>query len=206
MAFLTNTTILLILACVSHQLVLSSCQKTNGRKTRGMDRDRTGLRAGRQTKSNSLQPIEGKTVTRDKAECTWAATGSKLLTMGVTCKKGSNRISCEFVARPGVCKPYTTNVKLYWKQIARALRKQKDLCQDNNALVKAGMCRKAPREAHFRFRKTERKASPRLSLTPVPLAVKSCQRANKKLAEEYCSHSWSSVCTFFFTMVKDYDC
>ncbi|XP_040904482.1 fibroblast growth factor-binding protein 1 [Toxotes jaculatrix] len=210
MAFFTNITILLVLACISHQLMLGSCQKGHGRRGRGVDRgqhkDRSGLKVGRQPKSVSAQPIKGILVTKDKAACTWAATGEDLFILGVTCKKGDRSFSCEYVARPSVCPQYSSNVKLYWKQIARALKKQRNLCQDSSALVKAGVCRGAARDAHFRLRVAERKTV--LPHTPpaAARAVKSCQPSNKKLAEEYCNNSWSSFCTFFFTMVRDNDC
>ncbi|XP_076595596.1 fibroblast growth factor-binding protein 1 [Chaetodon auriga] len=210
MALLTNVTILLVLACISHQLMLSSCHKSHGRRGRGVDRgqqkDRPGLKLGRQPKSVAARPIKGKMVTKDKSECSWAATGEDLFILTVTCKKGDRRFSCEYVARPAVCPQYTSNVKLYWKQMARALKKQKNLCQDSSALVRAGMCRGAARDAHFRLRDARRKTDSPSTPRPLPRAVKSCQPNNKKLAEEYCNDAWSSVCTFFFTMVQDYDC
>ncbi|XP_041652749.1 fibroblast growth factor-binding protein 1 [Cheilinus undulatus] len=209
MALLTNVAILLVLACFSHQLVLSSCQKSQGRRGRGVDRgqnkDRIGLRVSRQPKSISTQPIKGKVVTKDKSECTWAATGEDVFILGVSCKKGGRSSSCEYVSRPTLCPQYVSNPKLYWKQITRALKKQKTLCQDGAALVRAGMCRKADREAHFRLN-TQTQTDPPPSPQPSPGAVKSCQSENMKLAEEYCNKSWLSVCTFFFTMVQDYDC
>lgn len=173
---------------------------------RGQHKDRPGGKVSRQPKSVSAQPIKGKMVTRDKSECTWAATGDELYVLGVTCKKGGRSFSCEYVSRPSVCPQYASNVKLYWKQMARALRKQKNLCQDSKALVKAGMCRRAAREAHFRLHSAQRKTDSPSSPQPEPGAVKSCKDDNKKLAEEHCRRSWTSVCTFFFTMVQDYDC
>lgn len=210
MALLTNVTILLVLACISHQLVLSSCQKSPGRRVRGVDRgqhrDRPGPKAGRQAKSVPAQPFKGKMVTKDKSECTWAATGEDAFVLRVTCKKNGSSFGCEYVARPSVCPQYASDVKLYWKQIARALKKQKSLCQDSRAMVKAGMCRRAARDAHFRLRVDRRKAAPSSTAQPETKTVDSCQRKNKKRAEEYCNESWSSFCMFFFTMVQDYDC
>lgn len=211
MALLTNVTILLVLACISHQLVLGSSQKSHGRRGRGGDRgqhkDKPGLKVGRQPKSvSAAQPIKGKMVTKDKSECTWEATGDELFTLGVTCKKGDRSFSCEYVARPSVCPQYASNVKLYWRQIARALKKQKSLCQESSGLVKAGVCRRAATDAHFRLPGAQRKTALPSSPRPAPEAVNSCQTNNKKLAEEFCGDSWSSFCTFFFTMVKDYDC
>ncbi|KAK2848831.1 hypothetical protein Q5P01_008665 [Channa striata] len=206
MACFTNISILLVLACISHQLMLGSCQKGNGQRGRGMDRgqhkDRLGQKVGRQ-KSVSAQPIKGKLVTKDKSDCAWAATGEDLIILVVTCKKGDRSFRCDYVAKPAVCPQYASNVKLYWKQIARALKKQKNLCQDSGELVRAGMCRGAARDAHFRLHNSQ---SETYTSPPAPTPVKSCQHNNKKLAEEYCNDSWSSFCTFFFTMVQDYDC
>ncbi|XP_031172956.1 fibroblast growth factor-binding protein 1 [Sander lucioperca] len=210
MALLTNVTILLVLACISHQLVLSSCQRSQGRRGRGVDRgqrkDRLGLRVGRQSKTDSAQPIKGKMVTKDKSQCTWVATGEDLFILGVTCKKGDRSFSCEYVARPAVCPQYHSNVKLYWKQITRALKKQNSLCQDSSELVRAGVCKRAARDAHFRLHNPQRKTDPPSDPQPTPRAIKSCKPVNKKLAEEHCNDSWSTFCTFFFTMVQDYDC
>ncbi|XP_026186732.1 fibroblast growth factor-binding protein 1 [Mastacembelus armatus] len=199
MAFFTNITILLVLACISHQLVLSSCQKASGRRGRGVDRGQHKDRPG-------LKPIKGKLITKDKSDCTWAATGEDFFILSVTCKNGGRRFSCEYVARPIVCPQYASSGQLYWKQIARALKKQKNLCQDSSAVVRAGVCRGANRDAHFRLRDAEKKTDLVYTPRPAPRPVKSCQHNNKKLAEEYCAASWSSFCTLFFTMVQDYDC
>uniref|UniRef100_A0A3B4ZJ36 Fibroblast growth factor binding protein 1b n=1 Tax=Stegastes partitus TaxID=144197 RepID=A0A3B4ZJ36_9TELE len=201
----------LLLACYLWPLMVGSCQKGRGRRGRDVDRgqhkDRSGLKVSRQPKSVSAQPIKGKLVTKDKSDCTWAATGEDLFILGVTCKKGDTSFSCEYAARPAVCPQYASNVKLYWKQIARALRKQKNLCQNNNALVKAGICKRAAADAHFRLRVSQKKKTAPPYIAPfAPKTVKSCQPGNKKLAKEYCNDAWSSFCTFFFTMVQDYDC
>ncbi|XP_072252434.1 fibroblast growth factor-binding protein 1-like [Leuresthes tenuis] len=210
MALLTNITILLVLACISHQMMLGSCQKSHGRRgrgDRGQHRERSGLKVGRQPKSVSAQPIKGKLVTKEKSECTWAATGESLIILNVTCKEADRSISCKYAARPAVCPQYASNVELYWKQISRALKKQKNLCRDSSALIKAGMCRRAAQDAHFRLQVVQRKETFSPYIPPFATkAVKSCQPDNKKLADEFCSDSWSSLCTFLFTIVKDYDC
>lgn len=208
MAFFTNITILLVLACISHHLMVGSCQKGNGPRGRGVDRGqhrvRSGLKVGRPHKS--VQLFKGKLVTNDKSNCTWTAAGEDLVTLGVTCEKEGRSFSCDYVARPVVCPQYASNDKLYWKQIARALKKQRNLCLGSNELVRAGMCRGAASEAHFRLHNSQKKAAQPYAPPPAPKAAKSCQHNNKKLAEEYCNHSWLSFCMFFFTMVQDYDC
>lgn len=210
MALLTNVTILLVLACISHQVMLGSCQKSGGRRGRGMDKgqhkNRSGAKVGRQTKPVSAQLMRGKVVTKDKFECAWVATGEDIVILSITCKKDRS-FSCEYIARPTACPEYASNVKLYWKQIGRELKKLNSLCQDSSAFVRAGMCRRAAREAHFRLNVTQRvKTSPLYTPTSPVKAVKSCQADNRKRAEEFCNNSWSSVCTFLFTMVRDYDC
>lgn len=210
MALLTNITILLILACISHQVMLGSCQRSHGRRgrgDRGQHKERSGLKVGRQPKPAPSQSFKGKLVTKDKSECTWTAAGEDIVILHISCKKGDQSFSCEYAARPAVCPQYALNAERYWKQISRSLKKKKSLCRDNNALVKAGVCRKAAREAHFMLRVAQRKKSASTYIPPsAARTVKSCQPANKKLAEEFCSNSWSSLCTFLFTMVKDYDC
>ncbi|TNN47952.1 Fibroblast growth factor-binding protein 1 [Liparis tanakae] len=188
------------------ELTSSSCQKSHGRRGRGADRGqhkvklKPGLRPGRQSKAAAAPVLEGKMVTRDKYECTWAATGDDVFVLAVDCAKGRQSFGCEYVGRPASCPRYAADVKVYWKQIARALRRHKSLCRDGRASVKAAVCRRAPGDAHFRLLGARAKTSP----PPVtPAAVRSCQPANRKLAEEHCSDAWSSFCTFLFTMVQD---
>lgn len=206
MALLTNISLLLVLACVSHQLVLSSCQKSHGRRgTRAQNKDKQIHNVGRHASSAHARP-KGKLVTRDKSACTWSVVGNELLTLRVTCQKGVSSFSCEYNARPSACPWYSTKAELYWKQIARALKKHRSLCQESSAPIKAGLCRRAARDAHFRLSRVQKKTTPPPPPQPQPRAVKSCLDDNMKRAEEYCSHSWTSVCLFVFTMVQDYDC
>ncbi|KAK7922189.1 hypothetical protein WMY93_009091 [Mugilogobius chulae] len=67
--------------------------------------------------------------------------GRTSLHHGITCKKGSKTISCDYVAQPNLCPQFAGNPKLYWRQIERSLRKQRKVCEDSGALVRAGMCR-----------------------------------------------------------------
>ncbi|XP_040028715.2 fibroblast growth factor-binding protein 1 isoform X1 [Gasterosteus aculeatus] len=213
MALITNVSALLVLACISHQLMSSSCQKSHGRRGRGMDRGqpkvrlvgaRSGPKAGRQSAAVPAHTLKGKMVVKDKSECTWAATGEDTFVLGVSCRKRGRSFGCEYVARPAACPQYASNVDLYWKQIARALRKQRSAC--GAARVTAGVCRRAPADAHFRPRKAPGNPIRPPAPGPAPKGAKSCVPGNRKLAEEHCNESWSSFCTFFFTMVQDYDC
>ncbi|XP_037531525.1 fibroblast growth factor-binding protein 1 [Nematolebias whitei] len=209
MALLTNIIILLVLACVSHPMILGASPKGHGRRGRG-DRGQhkeTGQKLGRQSKSVSAFRAVGDWVTRDKSECTWTATGEAVVTLNITCKNRDRSFSCEYAARPSVCPQYASSKELFWAQISRALKKQKNICQDHGGLVRAGVCKRAGREAHFRLGAAPKIKSASSSIPPFTTkAVKSCQPDNRKLAEQLCSHSWSSFCTFLFTMVKDSDC
>lgn len=213
MALLTNLTVLLLLGCISHQLALISCQKSPGRRGRGSDRghhrDKPAAKAARQAKSP--QSLKGKTVAKDGSECQWAATGQELVVLAVNCKKGGSSFSCEYEARPSACPQFASDAGLYWKQVTRALKKQKSLCRDRRVIIKAGMCRRAVRDAHFRLRGGRGKTAATVatpSTTPQSYlpGVTSCPRNNKKRAEEFCHESWSSFCIFFFTMVQSDDC
>lgn len=207
MGLLRNFSILLLLACASHQMLLGGHRRNHGqsrRDDRVQYRERSGSKVAHKVNAASVQRVKGKVVTKEKSVCTWAATGEDLVLLNVTCKKNGRSFSCEYSARPVLCTHFTSNEELYWKQISKALKKHKNLCKDSSRLVKAGMCRGSPKEAHF-------------ILFPVVLmkkdipasagtAVSSCKSENKKLAEEYCIESWSSFCTFLFTMIKDSDC
>lgn len=210
MALLTNLTVLVLLACISHQLALISCQKSPGRRGRGSDRGQHRDKSGRQAKS--AHGLKGKTLSKDGSECHWAATGQQeVVVLAVNCKKAGGSFSCEYEARPSACPQFASDVRLYWKQVARALRKQESLCQDRRAVIKAGMCRRAASDAHFRLRAGRGETAAAVttpSSTPRPdlAGVASCPSKNKKRAEEFCNESWSSFCIFFFTMVQSDDC
>lgn len=206
MALLTNISLLLVLACFSHQLVLTGCQKSHGRRgSRGQNRDKQIHNVGHHPNPSHARP-KGKLVTKDESECTWSVTGNEILTLRVTCQKGVSSSSCEYNARPSICPQYSTKAELYWKQIARALKKHQSLCQESDVPIKAGLCRRAARDAHFRLSRVQKKTTPPPPTQPQPQAAISCLDDNMKRTEEYCSNSWSSVCLFFFTMVQDYDC
>ncbi|KAM4621435.1 fibroblast growth factor-binding protein 1 [Polymixia lowei] len=209
MALLTNVTVLLVLACISHQFMVTSCQREKGRKGRAVDKGKPRDRGQKDAPSPDKNtdrpkvPIKGKFSSKDKSRCTWVATGTRDFVLGVTCKKGGESFSCEYVAKPDACPQFAANAKLYWKQIERALKKQKRLCQVGTAAVKAGLCRKAPADAHFKLNSAPRTGP---SSSPRSAGMKSCPVDNTRLAEEYCTDTWLSFCTFFFKMVQNDDC
>lgn len=210
MALLANITILLVLACVSHQMILGVSHRSPGRRGRGdrsQHKERSAQKSGRRPKSVSAFQTTGSWVTKDQSECTWTAAHEDLVTLNITCKTAEKSFSCEYTARPSVCPRYSSSKELFWAQILRALKKHKSLCRGDGGPVRAGVCKRAGREAHFRLCAAQKVKTTSSSIPPfAPRAVRSCQPDNRKLAEELCSDSWSSFCTFFFTMLKDSDC
>ncbi|KAM6953420.1 fibroblast growth factor-binding protein 1 [Aplochiton taeniatus] len=223
MTVLTNLAVLLILACISQHVMVVSCQRGKDRKVKTGDKrkekgqeqrenqqPKLGVQSpkkndGKTSSRKDVGPFKGEFSSKD-THCTWVATGDDVFILGVRCKKGAKIFDCEYIAKPSVCPQYELDSKLYWKQIARALRKQKKLCHDETSLIKAGMCRKAPKDAHFKLNNT-----PRINVhsPPIPPAgIKSCPDKvdNSKLAEEHCNGSWSSFCWFFFSMVQGDGC
>ncbi|XP_021417112.2 fibroblast growth factor-binding protein 1 [Oncorhynchus mykiss] len=223
MALLTNLAVLLVISCISQEFMVAKCQ---GSKKSGMKEKEKGEPIDREQPKPSVPSpankdssprgkgvFKGKFSTKDQTQCTWVATGDDAFVLDVNCKKGETSFDCKYVAKPATCPGYESNAKAYWKQITRALKKQKKLCLDSTALIKAGMCRKAPKEAHFKLNNTPRDVVvPRTTIqthsSPYvsPSGAKSCTVDKKRLAEEYCAGSWSSLCTFFFSMVQNDDC
>lgn len=201
MALLTNIAILMVLSCISHQIMLGSFQRSHGRRGRG-DRGHRKERSGL-----SHVNVGDKLVTRDGSQCSWTTKGDDPLLLFITCRKGEKSFVCTYRARPALCSQYATKTSLYWKQITRALKKQNSLCHNETALVRAGMCKQAPRDAHFRLVVAQKTETPLSYSPPSPkTAAKSCLPKNKKVAKEICSDTWSSLCMFFSTMVNNYDC
>ncbi|XP_073710689.1 fibroblast growth factor-binding protein 1-like [Misgurnus anguillicaudatus] len=165
-----------------------------GEKIRGEKRDKSAPK--------------GRFSLKEGTNCTWVAArkGDRFI-LGVTCKNARNGFECEYVGKPSSCLQYSSNTKVYWKQINRSLKKHKRLCRDNTALVKARVCRTAPEDAHFRMMRARSAVPSPLSGSPVVENDPCPGRMDRqKLADEYCTNSWSSLCTFLFLMVENDEC
>ncbi|KAJ1214268.1 hypothetical protein NDU88_001892 [Pleurodeles waltl] len=186
---------------------------------------------GQKSKGGKGSSPQGKFTTKDKSECTWAVSEADTVSLRVECLKGGDSYWCEFAGTPSSCPQYAANQKNYWKQIARALKKQKNLCQDPKAVLKSKECKKGPKEAHLSLlssslaeaapgeqkKNNSGKKSPHPSPTTAEVnpdagtSSKECVEDvegvdQKKVAEEYCGESWSSLCTFFFSMLQNKKC
>ncbi|XP_069832565.1 fibroblast growth factor-binding protein 1 [Dendropsophus ebraccatus] len=165
--------------------------------------------------------LQGKFVSKDKAECTWSVSGTETVALNVECTKGETNVFCTFGGNPTTCPNYVANEKNYWKQITRALRKQKNICLDPKAVLKSKECKKGPAEAHLKYllptvavlnpeHKEQEEPKPATNIdTTEP--TKECVEdpdvlEKRRLAKEYCGDSWGSLCTFFFSMVQGSSC
>lgn len=196
----TDIALVLSFACILQQFVQVNSQRDRGRRAQT---DGKGRGRGQRNENG----LKGRFSLKDGARCSWLAARERdAFVLGVTCKKGAKSFGCEYVADPTACQQYASNSIAYWKQIGRSLKKQKRLCRDSTAMVKAGMCRSAPADAHFRLKKDTRPSS--MVPLPSPAGNNHCpDRIERlKVAEEYCSSSWSSLCTFLFLMLENDEC
>lgn len=214
MVHLKGITLILII-CVMQHFLQANAQARKG-KGRQKQPPKPTIPTHKHKKSASKPPKDNKALfkgrigNKDGMQCTWAATESSVehdggFVLSITCKNGTEKgLQCQYTAKPRLCPEYTSGVDAFWKQIGRSLKKQKKLCHDSKSLLKARMCRKAPRAAHFALR-TAPKGDPKPARKN---KKKPCQNLNnrQKLAEEYCSSSWSTFCTFIFAMVETEDC
>ncbi|XP_029019504.1 fibroblast growth factor-binding protein 1 [Betta splendens] len=159
-------------------------------------------------------------IKHDTMECTWRAKDvGDSVTLAVKCQKPQARASsltCQYTGRPQLCGGYLSDNSAFWKQVARALKRfQGRVCADGRAPVKAGMCKRAPRDAHFKLDAMDSlgpetssggpgSRPPARSTSAAPTACTG-RADHRRAAEEYCSSSWSSVCSFLFSMLQS-DC
>ncbi|KAJ8385179.1 hypothetical protein AAFF_G00192300 [Aldrovandia affinis] len=211
MTILSNIAVVLALACIAHLVLVADCQRGHGKKGR---KDGKGSNSGNRERLPKAPPTkpadrnekEQKTPTvkgvfkgkfsGKNMTCTWVATGEDSFTLGVNCKKGGNSFDCQYTGRPTACPQYASGVKVYWKQIARSLKKQKALCKDPATLVRTGLCKNAPKVAHFKLNSAPRKHPQTTTQSPPTSGSKSCAGEPKQRAEEYCSDSWSKWRSF----------
>ncbi|XP_030646325.1 fibroblast growth factor-binding protein 1 [Chanos chanos] len=223
MMCIKNVVVVLIVACIAQQLWEVNCQEGKGRKGRNNGKEKgrgrkdnsspkpsapSSVRSDSGPKTSSGKGVFKGRFSKDKAQCTWVATGEDVFVLGVNCKKETESFDCEYVAKPNACPQYASKSKTYWKQIARSLKKQKRLCHDATSLVRAGMCRKAPNDAHFKLNvaPSAQVANPQSQSTQSSSKLCPERVDRQRLAAEYCSSSWSSLCTFFFSMIENEDC
>lgn len=212
---------LLLAFLLGQQVCLSSGARN---KTRGADK--TGNKG-----ATAATAATGKfSLKKNQMQCTWGARDEGgAVQLSVRCENPKARVTggvtdmkCEYYGKPQGCPGFQSDPKGFWKQVARAVKRLQDkVCTDQRAQVKAGMCKRAPRDAHFKLDITSSVMAaqsgdmdtdpprPRPSTATIATTAKptNCTRADhQKKAEQYCSSSWASVCSFFFSMVQGNDC
>ncbi|NWX35084.1 FGFP1 protein, partial [Notiomystis cincta] len=229
---------LCVLMLVS-QMLLANCERQKERKKGRQGIEHSGKtpkessqrNAKGQSKGGKSSP-KGKFETKENAECTWSVMDTSTVTVHVECKRGDSAFWCEFSGDPPSCAQYAANQKSYWKQVSRALKKQKHICQDPKSVLKSKLCRKGPQSAHLRLTHSSllRAEGPakeatmhhtkEVVQTPAEVSVTEKRPEHspqdcvedvdyidqKKVAEEYCPESLLSFCNFFITMVQDKRC
>ncbi|XP_027691838.1 fibroblast growth factor-binding protein 1 [Vombatus ursinus] len=186
---------------------------------------------GQKAKGGKNLP-RGRFSTQENVPCTWAVTEKENVTLKVQCKGQETQFECTFAGNPSSCPHFAGNEKAYWKQIGRALRKQKNLCADPKSVLKSRVCKNGAKEAHLKMmdstiknrsqdkkgRKdpqisasTVRPAAPTIQPTGQQATTQKCVEDvdvinQRKMAEEFCGDSWSSLCTFLLTMLQDKKC
>ncbi len=193
----TDVALVLIFACIVQQFAQVDSLRDRGRRAQT-----EGKRRGQRNQSG----LKGRFSLKDGARCSWSAVrGDDAFVLGVTCKNGAKTFGCEYAAKPTACQQYASDTNAYWKQISRSLKKQRRLCRDSTAMVKAGMCRSAPADAHFRLKDTRPS-----SRAPLPTTAGNTHCPDRierlRVAEENCSSAWSSLCTFLFLMLENDEC
>lgn len=214
----------LLLAFLGLQVSLSSGVR---QKNRGADRTATSA-PERAQRSGSKSPATGRgkfLISDRKMQCTWAAKDvGDTVRLTVKCENpearvigGETDLECKYNGKPHRCPGYDSDPKGFWKQVARAFKRlQSKVCYDERALVRAGMCKRAPRDAHFKLDIGSSVVSAQSGgisedgnpQTPTGSSggSKACtEEQKKKKAEENCGR-WASVCTFFISMLQSEDC
>ncbi|XP_015278138.1 PREDICTED: fibroblast growth factor-binding protein 1 [Gekko japonicus] len=170
---------------------------------------------------------KGKFISKEKSPCTWTLSESETAALKIDCKKEDRNVSCVFSGNPSACPQYSENRNIFWKQITRSLKKKKNICEDPKDILKSSVCRMGPASAHLRLESPQDSkqkdpvphgreassatASPNAPGNPPERGSRDCVEDvdyidQKKVAEEYCSELWLSLCHFFVTLVQDKKC
>ncbi|XP_020027233.1 fibroblast growth factor-binding protein 1 [Castor canadensis] len=219
---LSLLSVLLLAGQVLSENVKSGAKNAQGSIPDGDPSVPQGRRQNKQRSRTSKSVTNGKFVTKDQATCRWAVTEQELgIMLKVECTGMDQEVSCVFAGDPTGCLKHNEE-RVYWKQIAQTLRKQKNICGNSKSILKTRVCKKKFPESNLKLvntilhgdlkpRKEEVELSQRES-TKVkedkdPKCAEDPEVVNqRKTALEFCGESWSSFCTFFLTMFQAASC
>ncbi|KAG8135034.1 hypothetical protein E2320_008092 [Naja naja] len=183
-------------------------RQNNGRGERAQARHSNNPK-GRRNREQRGSLTKGKFITKEKVECSWTVNEKETTLLKVDCKKGEDAFSCAFSGSPSTCPRYAENQKVFWKEITRSLKKQKNLCKDPKALLKSKVCKTGPPTAHLRLVMDAKPETP----TPKQPEKESSDCVEdidyvdqRKVAEEHCSEMWQHLCYFIVSMIQDKKC
>lgn len=223
MKFSRVAVLLLLLFITQYLLAEASDDQKHGRrkgKSQGQPQDggkgretetspSVGVEGKKQRRGKGSAPKQGSFSSKDKAQCKWALRGEEEAdrNLRVECKKGPNDYWCEFTGKPSACAKYLRDAKTYWKQITRALKKQKAVCSEPSAVLKSSLCR-STRAANLKMTASNLltaaapgKEQPKIAPTPFSTVDPDAPDVDK-IASEYCSESWGSVCKFMLSAMQ----
>ncbi|XP_005402577.1 PREDICTED: fibroblast growth factor-binding protein 1 [Chinchilla lanigera] len=149
-----NLTLLSLLLLASQMLTQKVKHGAKHRQSSTADGDPSVLdkAQSRQRSRTPKSTISGKFVSRDRgATCRWATTEQELgIALRVQCSQEQHKFSCVFAGNPTECLKHHSE-KVYWKQIARTLHKQKNVCGDSKNVLKTKVCKKKFPESNFKL-------------------------------------------------------
>lgn len=231
----TSCLALLCTLIVLSQILHTDCERQKERKKEqthtgkvGRQESRSSPQDGKGQRDRGQKVAQkGKFISKEKSPCTWMLSESETSTLKIDCKKEDHNISCVFSGNPSTCPQFSENRNVFWKQITRSLKKKKNICEDPKDILKSSVCRKGPASAHLRQLSSHnsKQDNPVLhgikasSATIFSNASKNLPERGssdcvedvdyidqRKVAEEYCSELWLSLCHFFVAMLQDKKC